>query len=162
MYRCPATFFIFPVLLWITVLLALTEYNLTTVPTFSYTCALCWSYWKSKVPIGVNAAEVAGVATPIFDLQGSSCVDDPRYFDKCFIFPSCGTSEYHKSLSFSSAPYHTILRWKIHKFSGKGHTMPRFSRLRRSTCDPQCSSGVDAHATEMYVLISTYNKEEGQ
>jgi len=25
-------------------------------------------------------------------------------------------------------------------------TAPRFSRLRRSTCDPQCSSGVDAHA----------------
>jgi len=24
-------------------------------------------------------------------------------------------------------------------------TAPRFSRLRRSTCDPQCSSGVDAH-----------------
>ena len=25
---------------------------------------------------------------PIFDLQGSSCVDDPpRYFDTCFIFP---------------------------------------------------------------------------
>ena len=37
--------------------------------------------------MGVNAAGVAGVATPpIFDLQGSSCVDDPQYFDKCFIF----------------------------------------------------------------------------
>ena len=24
-------------------------------------------------------------------------------------------------------------------------SVPRFSRLRRSTCDPQCSSGVDAH-----------------
>jgi len=37
--------------------------------------------------IGVNAAGVAGVATPpIFDLQGSSSVDDPQYFDKCFIF----------------------------------------------------------------------------
>jgi len=24
-------------------------------------------------------------------------------------------------------------------------TAPRFSRLRRSTCDPQCSSGIDAH-----------------
>jgi len=37
--------------------------------------------------IGVNAAGVAGVATPpIFDLQGSSCVDDRQYFDKCFIF----------------------------------------------------------------------------
>ena len=36
--------------------------------------------------ISVNAAGVAGVATPIFDLQGSSCVDDPQYFDKCFIF----------------------------------------------------------------------------
>ena len=37
---------------------------------------------------GVSAAGAAGVATPstIFDLQGSSCVDDPRYFDKCFTF----------------------------------------------------------------------------
>ena len=25
------------------------------------------------------------------------------------------------------------------------YTALRFSRLRRSTCDPQCSSGVDAH-----------------
>ena len=56
--------------------------------------------------IGVNAAGVAGVATPppIFDLQGSSCVDDPQYFDKCFIFfHFSGTSEYLTSLSFSSA-----------------------------------------------------------
>jgi len=39
--------------------------------------------------IGVNAAAVAGVAIdphPTFDLQGSSCVDDPQHFDKCFIF----------------------------------------------------------------------------
>jgi len=33
---------------------------------------------KATAIIGVNAAGVAGVATPpIFDLQGSSCVDDP-------------------------------------------------------------------------------------
>ena len=37
--------------------------------------------------IGVNATGVAGVATPpLFYLPGSSCVDDPQYFDKCFIF----------------------------------------------------------------------------
>jgi len=46
-----------------------------------------------------------------------------------------------------NAPYHTVLRWKNHKFSVKRHspspdpspsppTAPRFSRLRRSTCDP--------------------------
>jgi len=62
----------------------------------------------SRHHIGVNAAGVAGVATPT------------QYFNKCFIFPFSGTSEYRKSQSFSSAPYHTILRWKIHKFSGKG------------------------------------------
>ena len=34
-----------------------------------------------QVGIGVNAAGVAGVATPlIFDLHGSSCVDDPLIF----------------------------------------------------------------------------------
>jgi len=55
---------------------------------------------------GVNGAGVVGVATPpIFDLQGSSCVDDPQYFDKCFIFPFSGTSEYHKSLSVLSIKF---------------------------------------------------------
>jgi len=38
------------------------------------------------------AASAAGVTTPppIFDLQGSSCVDDPQYFDKTvfYFFPS--------------------------------------------------------------------------
>jgi len=32
-----------------------------------------------QVGIGVNAAGVAGVATPL-DLHGSSCVDDPLIF----------------------------------------------------------------------------------
>jgi len=33
-------------------------------------------------------------------------------------------------------------------------TAPRFSRLRHSTCDPpQCSSGVDAHAPSVRVLV---------
>jgi len=38
--------------------------------------------------IGVNAAGVAGVATPnsLVDLQGSSCVDDPPIFWQVFYF----------------------------------------------------------------------------
>jgi len=40
--------------------------------------------------IGVNDAGVAGVATP-------------QYFDVFYFFPFSGTSEYRKSLSFSSA-----------------------------------------------------------
>ena len=32
-------------------------------------------------------------------------------------------------------------------------TAPRFSRLRRSTCDPQCSSGVDARGVSERVLL---------
>jgi len=45
-----------------------------------------------------------------------------------------GTHESWKQHT-QNAPYHTILRRKIHKFSGKGHGDP-----------PQCSSGADAHA----------------
>ena len=42
---------------------------------------LAYSQVLSSQCIDVNAAGVAGVATPpIFDLQGSSCVDDPPIF----------------------------------------------------------------------------------
>jgi len=54
--------------------------------------------------IGVNARGVAGVATPpqYLTYRGRPVVDDPQYFDKCFIyFPISRTSEYRKSLSFS-------------------------------------------------------------
>ena len=65
--------------------------------------------------IGVNDAGVAGVATP-------------QYFDKCFIFfPSVDllntASRCHFHLHRAQcAPYHIILRRKIHKFPGKVHT----------------------------------------
>ena len=80
--------------------------------------------------------------------RGRPVLMTPNILTSFFLFfPFSGTSEYRKSLSFSYAPYHTILRWKIYKFSGKGHSpsadltpsplaAPRFSRLRRSTCDP--------------------------
>ena len=100
--------------------------------------------------IGVNAAGVAGVATPnIWPVGVVLCWQRPaphKNSQVFYFFPFSGTSEYRKSLSFLSTPYHTLLRWKIYKFSGKGHTpqtpprspptAPRFSRLRRSTCDP--------------------------
>ena len=40
-------------------------------------------------------------------------------------------------------------------------TAPRFSRLRRSTCDPQCSSGVDAHVCCM-ASVNKYTSVIGQ
>ena len=41
---------------------------------------------------------------PIFDLQGSSCVDDSQYFDKCFIFfPSAELLDTASRCHFSSA-----------------------------------------------------------
>ena len=82
---------------------------------------------------------------PIFDLQGSSYVDDPPpIFRRVLFFLFSGTSGtnwyfykvYHtstihgtheslKKQHTQNAPYHTVLRWKIHKFSGKGHSLTR-------------------------------------
>ena len=58
--------------------------------------------WLPGPVIGVNAA---GVATPpIFDLHGSSGVyDPPNILTSVSFFPFSRTSEYRKSLSFSSA-----------------------------------------------------------
>ena len=63
---------------------------------------------QARVPVRPPGASASyrrqrrrGRDPPIFDLQGSSAVDDPQYFDKCFIFPFSGTSEYRKSLCFS-------------------------------------------------------------
>ena len=123
--------------------------------------------------IGVNAAGVAGVATPpVFALQGSSYVDDPPIFWEVFyFFPFSGTwngfASLYRSLGtnwYFYKVYHTMGHMNLKnntprmhhitpfwdekfKFSGKGHnpspypppsppTEPRFSRLRRSTCDP--------------------------
>jgi len=57
-------------------------YTFYRVPVYSITD---WLLTNHRC---VNAAGVAllqGSRPPIFDLQGSSCVDDPpQYFDKCF------------------------------------------------------------------------------
>ena len=87
----------------------------------------------------------------IFDLQTTT-----QYFEKCFIF-SLQRSFWIPQVAviFICTISHTILRWKIHKFSGKGHSLspdPPPRRLRRLDCrvfgarpaTPQCSSGVDA------------------
>jgi len=98
---------------------------------------------------------------PIFDLQGSSCVDDPQYFDKTvfYFFPFSGTSIKfiiqlqsigHTNVKKNTPRMQHITPFsdeKFVKFSGKGHsrppdpipsppTAPRFSRLGRSACDP--------------------------
>jgi len=44
---------------------------------------------KSRLTIGVNAAGVAGVATPQYlTCKGRPVLTTAQYFDKCFIFPS--------------------------------------------------------------------------
>ena len=100
--------------------------------------------------IGVNAAGVAVVATPqIFDLQGSSCVDDaPIFWQVFYFFPFNGT--WHTNLKNNTPRMHHITPFSdekfIHKFAGKGHSLdsPRFSHLRRSACDQWCIGGVYA------------------
>jgi len=78
-----------------------------------------------------------GSRPPIFDLQGSSCVDDPPIFWQVFyFFPSA------ELLNTASIDLAAI----DHDPTPSLPTAPRFSRLWRSTCDPQRSSGVDAHA----------------
>ena len=147
---------------------------------------------NAPLHIGVNAARVAGVTTPpIFDLQGSSCVDKPQYFDKCFIFsllrnfwipqvavificnaPSVQfliqqlnktafewqlvyfiiqlQSTGHMNLKNNTPRIHHITPFWDEKFinflergtappqtrTPSPPTVPRFSCLRRSTCDP--------------------------
>jgi len=60
------------------------------------------AYCESR--ISVNAAGVAEIAPPIFDLQGPPLLTTPQYFDMCFIFfPSAELLNTAKSLSFSSA-----------------------------------------------------------
>jgi len=104
--------------------------------------------------MGVNAAWVAGVATPnIWPAGVVLCWRPPNILTSVLFFFFMG----HMNLKNNTPRMHHITPFwdeKIQKFSGKGHsprdstplppTAPRFSRLRRSTCDPQCSSGVDA------------------
>jgi len=60
------------------------------------------AYCESR--ISVNAAGVAEIAPPIFDMQGPPLLTTPQYFDMCFIFfPSAELLNTAKSLSFSSA-----------------------------------------------------------
>ena len=82
----------------------------------------------------------------IFDLQGSSCVDDPPIIWQVFyFFPFNGT--WHMNLKNNTPRMHHITPFSdekfIHKFSGKGHSLdsPRFSHLRRSACDQWCIGG---------------------
>ena len=72
----------------------------------------------------------------------------------------------HMNLKNSTPIMHhitPILDEKFINFLGRGTappqtsppsplTLPRFSRLRRSTCDPQCSSGVDANSPLLGLL----------
>jgi len=55
--------------------------------------------WSSVGAIGVNAA---GVATPLY-LTCSVVLTTPNILTSVLFFPVSGTSEYRKSLSFSSA-----------------------------------------------------------
>ena len=54
---------------------------------------------------------------PIFDLQGSSCVDDPQYFHKCFIFFRSAEllPERQNQSGFKWGKRWWILRWQWHQ-----------------------------------------------
>ena len=160
--------------------------SIVSIPSFllfNQILSLAWSYDDSIRPskrrISVENRSrtwtaqastpqgLQGSRPPIFELHGSSCVDDPPIFWQVFyFFPFGGTSEYCKSLSFSYAPYHTILRRKILKFSGKGHSpfpdlIPLAASILASSAldlrPPQCSSGVDAYKRGLSCLLVHWN-----
>jgi len=122
--------------------------------------------------IGVNAAGVAGVVTPQYlTCRGRPVLTTPNILASVLFF-SIG----HMNLKNNTHRMHHITPFwdeKLINFLGRGSpstdptpsppTAPRFSRLRRSTCDPQCSSGVDAHVFRsprayvcLYVCMSVY------
>jgi len=140
------------------------RHSLHSMKCYSIRLSVCHSHRRQR------RRGCMGCDAPIFDLQGSSCVDDPRIFWQMFyFFPFSGTSEYCKSLSFSwhmnlqnNTPrmHHITPFWdkKFINFLGRGTAppfinflwrgtapsqtshpslpmAPRFSRLRRSTCD---------------------------
>ena len=74
-----------------------------------------------------------GRDSPIFDLQGLSCVDNPQYLTSVLFFPFSGTSEYRKSLPFSSVMHHiTPFRdEKFINFLGRGTAPPQTRPSRR-------------------------------
>ena len=113
----------------------------------------------------------------------------PQYFDKCFIFSLQRNFWFvrHKLVLLfiiqlqsmgrmnlkNNTPrmHHIIPFWDENfiNFQRRGTappqthpsppTAPRFSRLRRSTCQPtppECSSGVDAHGINSLILLAGY------
>jgi len=133
--------------------------------------------------MGVNAAGVAGVATPppnIWPAGVVLCWQPPIFWQVFYFLPSAellntaSRCHFHLqcaqcipfliqqlNMNLKNTPrMHRITPFwdeKFINFLGRGTappqtlalsppTAPRFLRLRRSTCDPQCSSGVDAHA----------------
>jgi len=65
---------------------------------------LAYSQVLSSQCIDVNAAGVAGVATPQYlTCRGRPVLTTPNILTSVLFFPFTGTSEYRKSLSFSSA-----------------------------------------------------------
>ena len=86
-----------------------------------------------------------GRDSPIFDLQGSSCVDDPQYLTSVLFFPFSGTSEYRKSLPFSSVMHHiTPFRdEKFINFLGRGTAPPQTHPLAAYGASILASSALD-------------------
>jgi len=90
-------------------------------------------YTHTDTDIGINAAGVAEVVTPQYlTCRGRPVLTTPPpIFSQVFyFFPSAELLNTASRCHF----HHTILRWKIHKFSGKGHSPspgPTPRRLRR-------------------------------
>jgi len=71
---------------------------------FSWLPILCMVLCNAPLHIGVNAARVAGVTTPQYlTCRGRPVLTNLNILTSVLFFPFCGTSEYRKSLSFSSA-----------------------------------------------------------
>jgi len=68
---------------------------------------------------------------PIFDLQGSWCVDDPQYFDKYFIFfPSAKLLNTASRCHFQQHLSHHFEIEKFINFLGRGAAPPQTPPLR--------------------------------
>ena len=97
-----------------------------------------------------------------------SCVDDPPilwqvFFPSAELLNTASRCHFHLQCAQCTVFNSTVSVEQNSPFpdpTPSPPTAPRFSRLRRSTCDPQCSSGVDAHGhSSVYRFIMNCGTE---